>query len=75
MHNSRKHHSGIESAIGSFQRGNGMKRCELGFERYLGLAVLRNIHVLGKLLIAQANTESQSAKSKREKCRLNQLKT
>ena len=72
MHNSRKHHSGIESAIGSFQRGNGMKRCrdktELGFERYLGLAVLgRNIHVLGKLLIAQANTESQSAMSKRKK--------
>lgn len=72
IHSSRKHHSGIESAIGSFQRGNGMKRCrdktELGFERYLGLAVLgRNIHVLGKLLIARANTKSQSATTKRKK--------
>ena len=49
-----------------------MKRCrdktELGLERYLGLAVLgRNIHVLGKLLITQANAKSESARSKRKK--------
>lgn len=54
----RKRHSGVEAAIGAMQRGNGMKRCrdrtELGFERYVGLAVLgRNIHVLGKLVIAR----------------------
>lgn len=72
IHNSRRHHSGIESAIGSFQRGNGMKRCrdktEAGLERYLGLAVLgRNMHVLGKLLITQANAKSQSARSMRKK--------
>ena len=72
IHNSRNHHSGIESAIGSFQRGNGMKRCrdrtELGLERYLGLAVLgRNIHTLGKLLITAANAKSEAARTKRKK--------
>lgn len=72
IHSSRRHHSGIESAIGAFQRGNGMKRCrdktELGLERYLGLAVLgRNLHVLGKLLITQANAKSESARSKRKR--------
>jgi IS5 family transposase len=72
IHSSRNHHSGIESTIGSFQRGNGMKRCrdrtELGLERYLGLAVLgRNIHVLGKLLITQANAKSEAARTKRKK--------
>jgi IS5 family transposase len=69
---SRKRHSGIESAIGAFQSGNGMKRCrdrsEEGLQRYLGLAVLgRNFHVLGKLLIAQANAKSEAARSKRKK--------
>lgn len=71
-HSSNKRHSGIESAIGSFQRGNGMKRCrdrtELGLKRYLGLAVLgRNIHVLGKLVIKQANEKSEAARTKRKK--------
>jgi len=71
-HRSRKHHSGIESAIGAFQSGNGMKRCrdrgETGFERYLGYAVLgRNIHVLGKFLITKANAKSKSARTKRNK--------
>jgi hypothetical protein len=69
---SRKHHSGIESAIGAFQSGNGMKRCrdrsEAGLERYLGYAVLgRNIHVLGKLLITKSNAKSESARTKRKK--------
>jgi len=72
IHRSRKHHSGIESAIGALQSGNGMKRCrdrtEKGLERYLGWAVLgRNVHVLGKLLIAQANAESEAATTKRKK--------
>ena len=66
----RKSHPGIESAIGALQCGNGLKRCrdrsELGFERYLGLAVLgRNLHVLGKLLISQSDATSNAAKSKR----------
>ena len=71
IHDSRKRHSGIESAIGAFQRGNGMKRCrdqsESGLARYLGLAVLgRNIHVLGKLLISQVHTKCEAARTKRK---------
>jgi len=71
FHQTRLRHSGVESAIGAMQRGNGLKRCrdrsELGFERYLGLAVLgRNIHTLGKLLIATHHSQVASALSKRE---------
>jgi len=71
FHQTRLHHSGIESAIGALQRGNGLKRCrdrsELGFERYFGLAVLgRNIHTLGKLLIQQRQEKSAAAQSKRK---------
>lgn len=71
FHQARMRHSGVESAIGGLQRGNGMKRCrdrsELGFERYLGLAILgRNIHMLGKLVIASRNAESLAAASERQ---------
>jgi len=67
----RKRHSGVESAIGALQRGNGLKRSrdrsEVGFERYLGLGILgRNIHVLGKLVIASREAESSAATSKRQ---------
>lgn len=67
----RHRHSGVESAIGALQRGNGLKRCrdrsEIGMQRYLGLAVLgRNLQVLGKLLIGQRWPESQSAISHRQ---------
>ena len=67
----RQRHSGIESAIGALQSGNGLKRSrdrsEVGFERYLGLAILgRNIHVLGKLLIARRKAEAAAAFSKRK---------
>ena len=53
------------------QSGNGLKRCrdrsEIGFERYLGLAILgRNIHVLGKLLIARRESTSAAAFTKRK---------
>lgn len=70
FHQLRRRHAGIESAIGALQSGNGLKRCrdhsEIGFERYLGLAILgRNIHVLGKLLIARQNEQSEAATSKR----------
>jgi hypothetical protein len=66
----RMRHSGVESAIGSLQRGNGLKRCrdrsELGMERYIGLAILgRNLHVLGKLLIARCNGEAAAGRSER----------
>lgn len=68
---SRLHHSGIESAIGALQKGNGLTRCrdrsEIGFERYFGLAVLgRNIHSLGKLLIARRQEQAEAGLSKRK---------
>jgi IS5 family transposase len=71
FHRLRQKHAGIESAIGALQAGNGLKRCrdhsEIGFERYLGLAILgRNIHVLGKLLIAKRAEQSAAALSKRK---------
>ena len=71
FHRSRQNHSGIESAIGALQSGNGLERCrdktEQGFERYLGLAILgRNMHVLGKLLIARSTSEATAASTKRK---------
>jgi hypothetical protein len=71
FHQLRQRHPGIESAIGALQSGNGLKRArdrgEIGFERYLGLAILgRNIHVLGKLLIARRQAQSAAAVSKRK---------
>lgn len=71
FHQTRLRHSGVESAIGAMQRGNGLKRCrdrsELGFERYFGLAVLgRNIHTLGKLLLTKHHKETAAAESKRQ---------
>jgi IS5 family transposase len=47
----KQNHSGVESAIGALQSGNGQKQCrdrsELGFERYISLGIL------GRLLIAR----------------------
>lgn len=69
--NARQSHPGVESAIGALQSGNGLKRCrdrtEKGFERYIGLGVLgRNLHVLGKLLIAREAPDSHAAYSRRK---------
>jgi IS5 family transposase len=66
----RQSHPGIESAIGALQSGNGLERCrdrsELGFERYLTLGVLgRNLHVLGRLVIAKRDALCEAAKSLR----------
>lgn len=71
FHRLRKRHFGIESAIGALQSGNGLKRCrdqsELGMQRYIGLAILgRNLHVLGKLLIARRSKQANAALSKRQ---------
>jgi len=68
----RQHHPGVESAIGALQAGNGLEcsrdRTELGFARYLALGVLgRNLHTLGKLLIAQEAPASEAAHSQRQK--------
>lgn len=68
----RQRHAGVESAIGALQGGNGQKRCrdrrERGYKRYVGLGILgRNLHVLGKLLLAQDDATCQAAKSKRQK--------
>lgn len=67
----RQRHAGVESTIGALQSGNGLKRCrdrsELGFERYVALAVLgRNLHTLGKLLIARQDADCEAAKSRRK---------
>jgi len=69
--NARRRHAGVESTIGALQAGNGMERCrdrtEVGFERYLALAILgRNLQTLGKLLIQQQAPESFAAISKRK---------
>jgi hypothetical protein len=66
----RQSHPGVESAIGALQAGNGLERCrdrtELGYERYLALGVLgRNLHTLGRLLIAAESPKSQAAQSRR----------
>ena len=70
FHQARQRHPGGESAIGALQSGNGLVRCrdesEVGFERYCALAVLgRNIHALGKLLIAKEDESAPAAISKR----------
>jgi len=68
----RQDHPGVESAIGALQAGNGLKRCrdrsKRGYDRYVGLGILgRNLHTLGKLLVAQEQADCQAAKSKRKR--------
>jgi hypothetical protein len=70
FHRARRRHAGVESAIGALQSGNGLVRCrdgtEVGFARYVALAVLgRNLHALGKLLIAREQELALAAFSKR----------
>lgn len=67
----RKRHPGVESAIGALQSGNGQKRSrdhtEVGYERYVALGILgRNLHVLGKLLLADEAPTSNAAFTKRK---------
>lgn len=71
FHAAKQNHSGVESAIGALQSGNGLERCrdrtEVGFERYLALAILgRNLHTLGRLLIAQEAPDSEAARTRRK---------
>ncbi len=67
----RQNHPGVESAIGAMQAGNGLERCrdktDRGYERYVGLGVLgRNLHTLGKLLLAQDDAQCEAAQSRRK---------
>lgn len=67
----RQRHPGIESAIAALEAGNGLARCrdrsERGFRRYIQLGVLgRNLHVLGKLLIAWEHGDRHAAPSRRK---------
>ena len=66
-----QNHPGVESAIGALQSGNALKRCrdrsEVGFERYVQLAILgRNLHTLGRLLIANKNKDGAAGRSRRK---------
>jgi len=66
----RKHHAGVESAIGAMQSGNGLKRSRdrrlIGFERYVALGILgRNLHTLGKIVIQQEDEWCEAACSHR----------
>ena len=66
----RRRHAGVESAIGALQSGNGLDRCRDhsfgGYSRYVGLGILgRNLHVLGKILIAREDKTSVAGQSKR----------
>ena len=68
----KQNHPGVESAIHALQTGNGMKRCrdrsERGFERYLQLGVLgRNLHVMGRILLAKKDADCIAAASRRKK--------
>jgi len=68
----RQRHPGVESAIGALQSGNGLDRCrdrtEVGFARYLALGILgRNLHTLGRLLIAREAPQSAAAFSERQR--------
>jgi hypothetical protein len=67
----RQRHPGVESAIGALQAGNGLKRCrdrsQVGHARYVGLGILgRNLHTLGKLLLARDQAHCPAARTKRQ---------
>ena len=68
----RRKHAGIESAIGALQSGNGLERCRDrtfgGYCRYIGLGILgRNLHMLGKLLLARDDEKCEAGKSRRDR--------
>jgi hypothetical protein len=68
----RQRHPGVESAINALQAGNGLGRCrdrsEVGFSRYLQLAILgRNLHVLGRVLLRREDVRCNAARSQRKK--------
>jgi hypothetical protein len=71
FHRTRRRHSGVESALGALQFGNGLKRCRdrtyVGYCRYVGLAVLgRNLHRLGQIVLAQEAPACLASASRRQ---------
>lgn len=67
----RRRHAGIESAINALEFSNGLERCrdrtEIGYERYVGVAILgRNLHVLGKLILSKLVPDCQAGASRRK---------
>lgn len=67
----RRHHPGIEAAIGSLQDNRGCRRCpdkgRLGYERFLQTAVLAgNLITLGRLCWAKDDPDALSAQTRRK---------
>jgi hypothetical protein len=67
----RRKHAGVESAIGALQSGNGLDRCRDrtfgGYCRYVGLGIMgRNLHILGKVLLAREDEECLAGQSRRD---------
>jgi len=66
----RRHHSGIEAAIGSLQDNRGCRRCpdkgRRGYERFLQTAVLAgNLITLGRLCWAKDHPDAIPARTRR----------
>lgn len=62
----RKWHSGVESAIGALQAGNGLKVCRDkgidGYRRYFSMAVLgRNLCTLGNIIMEKERKKRNKA--------------
>ena len=67
----RRHHPGIEAAIGSLQDNRGCRRCpdkgRRGYERFLQTAVLaNNLVTLGRLCWAQDDADALPARTRRK---------
>jgi hypothetical protein len=67
----RRHHSGIEAAIGNLQDNRGCRRCpdkgKDGYDRFLQTAVLaNNLVTYGRLLWAQDDPASLPARTRRK---------
>jgi len=66
----RRHHPGIEAAIGSLQDNRGCRRCpdkgRRGYERFLQTAVIaNNLITLGRLCWAQDDPDALPARTRR----------
>lgn len=66
----QQNHPGVEPAIGMLQSGQwhgALSGSELGFERYVSLAILgRNMHTLGRRQITTEAADSVAASTRRK---------